>query len=93
VARDTGIDDKLEATFDVESRVYSPREQAALELATLFTEDYHAITDAHVARWQEHFTAVELIELGTFMALADGFGKLVELLGLGDVLPVDAAEI
>jgi alkylhydroperoxidase family enzyme len=87
------IDDKIEATHDIESSIYTPRERAALEMATLFTEDYHAITDEHMKRWQEHFTDVELIELGTFMALADGFGKLVETLGLGDVKPVDRGEI
>jgi alkylhydroperoxidase family enzyme len=88
-----GIDEKIEGTFDIESLIYSPRERAALEMATLFTEDYHAITDEHLERWKEHFTEVELIELGTFMALADGFGKLVETLGLGDVKPVDSFEI
>lgn len=50
----------------------------------MFTENYRDITDEHVERWREHFEDEELIELGTFMALADGFGKLVELLGLGD---------
>ena len=52
-------------------------------MATLFTEDYRAITDQHLERWKQHFTDEELIELGAFMALADGFGKLVEMLGLG----------
>ncbi len=93
MARNLGVDEKLEATLDIESLIYTPRERAALEMATLFTEDYQAITDEHVARWREHFSDVELIELGTFMALADGFGKLVEMLGLGNVLPVDDAEV
>jgi hypothetical protein len=53
-------------------------------MATVFTEDYRGITDDHLARWGEHFSAEEIIELGTFMALADGFGKLVEMFGLGD---------
>ena len=79
-----GIDDKIEATWDIDDPIFTPRERAALEMATLYTEDYHAVTDEHMARWKEHFTDVELIELGTFMALADGFGKLVEVLGLGD---------
>lgn len=53
-------------------------------MATIFTEDYRSITDEHMERWRSHFTEEEIIELGTFMALADGFGKLVEMFGLGD---------
>jgi hypothetical protein len=53
-------------------------------MATIFTEDYRGITDEHLASWRRHFSDEELIELGTFMALADGFGKLVEMFGLGD---------
>lgn len=87
------MDEKIEAGFDIESLVYTPRERAALEMATKFTEDYRSITDEDVERWREHFDEAELVELGTFLALADGFGKLVELLGLGDVKPQDDAEI
>jgi alkylhydroperoxidase family enzyme len=74
---------KLDAVGDPDSPVFTPRERAALEMATLFTEDYRAIGDGHLRRWKAHFTEEELIELGAFMALADGFGKLVEMLGLG----------
>lgn len=91
-----GVDDlnaKIEATWDIDDPIFTPRERAALEMATLFTEDYHAITDEHMARWKEHFSDVELIELGTLMALADGFGKLVEALGLGDAEQACEVEI
>ena len=74
---------KIEATWDPGDPIFTPRERAALEMATLFSEDYHAIGDAHLARWKREFTDEELIELGAFMAFADGFGKLVEMLGLG----------
>jgi len=84
---------KIEATRDPEDPVFTPRERAALEMATLFTEDYHAISDAHVERWKRSFTEEELIELGAFMAFADGFGKLVEMLGLGQADQAGAAEI
>lgn len=83
-AAELGIEEKVEATWDIEDPIFTPRERAALEMATIFTEDYRAITDEHLDRWREHFTDEEIIELGTFMALADGFGKLVEMLGLGD---------
>ena len=79
-----GLDQaKVEATWDPQDPIFPGRERAALDMATLFTEDYRAITDQHLERWKQHFTDEELIELGAFMALADGFGKLVEMLGLG----------
>jgi hypothetical protein len=53
-------------------------------MASEFTTGYESIDDEDVERWKRHFEDGELIELGTFMALADGFGKLVEVLGLGD---------
>jgi alkylhydroperoxidase family enzyme len=74
---------KLDAVSDPANPMFTPRERAALEMAGLFTEDYRAITDRHLERWKAHFSDEELIELGAFMALADGFGKLVEMLGLG----------
>ena len=84
VAQNSDVRDKVEATWDPEDPVFTERERAALEMATLFTDGYRSVTDEHVERWRAHFTDPELIELGTFMALADGFGKLVEVLGLGD---------
>lgn len=79
-----GLDEaKLDATSDPENPVFTPRERAALEMAALFTQDYRSIGDEHLRRWKAQFSDEELIELGAFMALADGFGKLVEMLGLG----------
>lgn len=74
---------KIEATWDVEDPIFTPRERAALEMASRFTDDYQGVTDEDLARWKQHFSDEEMVELGTFMALADGFGKLVEVLGLG----------
>ena len=45
-------------------------------MASKFTDDYRSVTDEDLERWRRHFTDEELVELGTFMALADGFGKL-----------------
>jgi alkylhydroperoxidase family enzyme len=84
VAEQMGLDQaKIEATWDPADPIFTARERAALEMATLFSEDYHAISDEHLGRWKREFTDEELIELGAFMAFADGFGKLVEMLGLG----------
>lgn len=84
---------KIEATSNPDDPIFTPRERVALEMATLFTEDYHAISDAHLVRWKQHFSEEELIELGAFMAFADGFGKLVEMLGLGQAEQVCQVEI
>lgn len=92
-AAELGIQDKIEATWDIDDPIFTPRERAALEMATIFTEDYRGITDGHLERWKEHFTDEEIIELGTFMALADGFGKLVEMFGLGDAEQACEVEI
>jgi alkylhydroperoxidase family enzyme len=84
VAEEQGIDRrKIEATWDIDDPIFTPKERAALEMASLFSEDYHAISDEHFARWREFFDDEELVELGTFLAVCDGFGKLVEMLGLG----------
>lgn len=50
----------------------------------MFTEDYRSISNEDMERWRLHFSDEEIVELGTFLALADGFGKLVEMFGLGD---------
>lgn len=82
--QDESIQKKVEATWDPTDPIFSARERAGLQMASLFTEDYSSVTDDHLTAWKEHFSDEELVELGTFMALADGFGKLVELLGLGN---------
>ena len=74
---------KIEATWDPSDPLFSPRERAALEMASIFTENYQDFTDDDLVRWRQHFSDEEIIELATFMALADGFGKAVEMLGLG----------
>lgn len=88
-----GIDDKIEATWDPSDPIFDARERAALEMATLFTDDYRGITDEHLANLRSHFSDEEIVELGTFMALADGFGKLVEMFGLGEADQACAVEI
>jgi len=88
-----GIQDKIEATWDITDPIFTPRERAALEMATMFTEDYHAFNDENVARWKKHFSDEEFVELGAFMAHAHGFGQLVEMLGLGDAEQVCDFEI
>lgn len=63
--------------------IFTGRERAALEMASIFTESYKDFCDGDFLRWKIYFSDEELIELAVFMALADGFGKVVEMLGLG----------
>jgi alkylhydroperoxidase family enzyme len=74
---------KIEATWDPSDPLFCPRERAALEMASIFTENHQDFTDDDLVRWREQFSDEEIIELATFMALADGFGTVVEMLGLG----------
>ena len=62
-------------------------------MASIFSESYHDFSDDHFNRWREHFTNEELIELAAFMAVADGFGKAVEMLGLGEAEQVCKIEL
>jgi hypothetical protein len=64
-----------------------------MEMASIFTERYKEFADDDLARWKRHFTDGELVELAVFMALADGFGKVVEMLGLGGADQVCKVEI
>ena len=52
-------------------------------MASIFTDRYKDFADGDFLRWKKYFSEEELIELAVFMALADGFGKVVEMLGLG----------
>jgi alkylhydroperoxidase family enzyme len=74
---------KLGAISNIFDPIFTPRERAAMEMATVFTENYKDFGDKDMARWKQVFTDEEIIELAVFMALADGFGKVVEMLGLG----------
>ena len=62
-------------------------------MASVFTERYKDFCDSDFARWKKYFSDEELIELAVFMALADGFGKVVEMLGLGSADQVCKFEI
>ena len=78
---------------DIFDPIFSARERAALEMASMFTERYKDFSDEHLERWRQQFTDEEMIELAVFMALADGFGKVVEMLGLGSADQVCKFEI
>lgn len=62
-------------------------------MASRFTERYKEFTDDDLARCQQQFRDEEIVELAVFLALADGFGKVVEMLGLGSADQVCKFEI
>jgi hypothetical protein len=78
---------------NLDDPIFSGRERAALEMASIFSERYKDFRDSDIARWGKYFSEEELIELAVFMALADGFGKVVEMLGLGSADQVCKFEI
>ena len=86
-------DRKVKAAWDPSDPALTPRERAAVEMARIFTERYRDFTDEDFRRWKEHFNEEELIELAVFMALADGFGKVVHMLGLGKAEQVCKVEV
>lgn len=75
--------EKIRAVANILDPIFTPRERAALEMASIFTERYKDFSDGDIARWKREFSDEEIVELAVFMALADGFGKVVEMLGLG----------
>jgi alkylhydroperoxidase family enzyme len=83
VAEEMSLEEaKIEATWDITDPIFTPRERTALEMCTVFTEGYRAVTDDHMARWRQEFTDEEIVELGLLMAFAEGSGRLVLMLGL-----------
>ena len=86
-------DAKIKAAANIEDPVFTPRERAAMEMASIFTERYKDFKDEDLQRWKQHFSDDEIVELAVFMALADGFGKVVEMLGLGSAEQVCEFEI
>jgi AhpD family alkylhydroperoxidase len=62
---------------------FTPREKAALRLATKFKESDDAIDDdALFDDLKAHFSEEEIIELGILCALTDGLGKFTRALNL-----------
>lgn len=65
------------------SKLFSPREKAALRYADLFKQGEHAIDKNEVYQdLSRHFSDEEIIELGLLCAQTDGVGKLVKSLNV-----------
>ncbi len=70
--------------FDYEaSKLFTPREKAALHYADLFKQGEHAIDKDEVYQdLSQHFSDEEIIELGMLCAQTDGVGKFVKSLNV-----------
>jgi AhpD family alkylhydroperoxidase len=66
-----------------QSKLFTPREKAALRYAGLFKQGEHAIDKDEVyADLGKHFSDEEIIEIGMLCAQTDGVGKLVKSLNV-----------
>ena len=85
VARAEGLtEEMIDALNDYQnSKLFTPREKAALRYADLFKQGEHAIDKDEVYQdLSKHFSDEEIIELGMLCAQTDGVGKLVKSLNV-----------
>lgn len=54
---------------------FTPREQAALELAERMSRDAHAVDDALMAELRRHFSDAEIVELAAVAGLFNYFNR------------------
>lgn len=65
----------------------SPAEKAALRYADRFATDHLAIGDADYAELREYFSEAQLVELGLWIALCVGVGRLAATWDMVEELP------
>jgi len=85
VAKAEGLtEDMIDALNDYQnSKLFTPREKAALSYAELFKQGEHAIDKDEVYDdLRKAFSEEEIIELGMLCAQTDGVGKLVKSLNV-----------
>jgi alkylhydroperoxidase family enzyme len=59
---------------------FTPPERAALAFAEGFAVDHHSLGEDAIAGLRQHFTPAEIVELGMFVALMLGSGRLAYVL-------------
>ncbi|HEY7322062.1 MAG TPA: hypothetical protein VIE89_31230 [Candidatus Binatia bacterium] len=65
-----------------ESRLFSPRERVALELAERMTYTAKRVTDSFFKRLKRHFTDEEIVELAAIVALENFRSKFNPVFGI-----------
>lgn len=61
---------------------FTPREQMAIEYASLLAVNHNAIDDAFFERLRAQFNDAEILELGMMIGQYIGFGRLLKILDL-----------
>jgi len=73
-----GVDEALVCSLEKPEQAadLSPAERAALTYADLTATNHFAVDDATYAMLRQHFSEREIVELGVYIAIFVGFGRL-----------------
>ena len=88
-AVDDGLTEGMVCSLEkpMEASDLNEREKAALAYADAFATNHLAIDDGTYANLRKYFTESEIVELGMFMALFIGFGRLAATWDMVEELP------
>ena len=88
-AVDDGLTEGMVCSLEkpMEASDLNEREKAALAYADAFATNHLAIDDGTYANLRKYFTEPEIVELGMFMALFIGFGRLAATWDMVEELP------
>jgi AhpD family alkylhydroperoxidase len=88
-AIDDGMTDAAVCSLErpEEAEDLSPAEKAAIAYADLVATDHLAADDAVFARLRDHFDDGEIVELGAYVGVCVGFGRIAATWDLVDALP------
>jgi AhpD family alkylhydroperoxidase len=77
-AVEAGLDEELVCALEkpLESDRFTPAELTAILYADRMATDHLSVDDAFIARMKEHFSEPEIVELGAYVAIMIGFGRL-----------------
>ncbi|CAN7472453.1 carboxymuconolactone decarboxylase family protein [Phenylobacterium sp. LjRoot219] len=88
-AVEDGLDEGAVCSLEkpLEAADLSPREKAAIAYADISSTNHFAISDETFAELRRHFSELEIIELGMFVAYFIGFGRLAAAWDMVEELP------
>ena len=76
-------EERIQRTLtDFERDEFTDAERAALRYAVQVTEDESKVSDETYEELRRYFDEGEIVELGVFVALCNGFDKLISTWGL-----------
>lgn len=88
-AVEAGLDEEMVCALEkpLESDKFTPAELTAILYADRMATDHLSVDDAFVARMKEHFSEPEIVELGAYVAVLIGFGRLTATWHIVENLP------